>query len=294
MTRLTLHSRRRLGRCWSRRPSPPGCLPRCPEAATVGSSEGTVSGTEETSLLLGSVRSNTGSPTKMLWLRVLGFPLRALVGQGGLRTDELEEVLSVDQLHGEKPLVAFGDQLVKLDEVVVGNVGESAEFVLEPVEAGRVAPEDGLQRDDLVSVVVMRLKTTPIPPCRGVFVARSGPRRESPECRVRSSCRRMSGDRHTRVHGIRFVRSGRRRASPHPLDHEVNRASRRSGRRRVLAIRVSWNHSLWDRGLPPESARADRSRAVAFSQGDRIGEGEASAEPLDFTQDTARAPSRLN
>ena len=52
-----------------------------------------------------------------------------------------QQVLALDVLHREEPLLAFGEELVQGHEVRVHHVGERAEFLLETVDAGGIHAE---------------------------------------------------------------------------------------------------------------------------------------------------------
>ena len=102
----------------------------------------------------------------------LGRPARArraaralaqLRGGGQRRAHPLDEVDAVDVLHREEHPLALGEQRVQADEVVVRDVGERAELSLEAVQRARAHAEQGLERDDLTSLVIERLVDDPHP-----------------------------------------------------------------------------------------------------------------------------------
>ncbi len=56
---------------------------------------------------------------------------REALGQTGDRPDVFEEVNAFDQLHGEKPFAALGEELPQADQVGVLQILESTELFLE-------------------------------------------------------------------------------------------------------------------------------------------------------------------
>ena len=68
-------------------------------------------------------------------------------GRARRPADPAAEIDALDQLHGEEPAVLIGNQLVEGDQVRVGDVGEGAKLVLEPVEPGGIESLQRLQGD---------------------------------------------------------------------------------------------------------------------------------------------------
>ena len=73
------------------------------------------------------------------------------------RANVCQEVDAFDQLHGEEPTLAVGNQVVEGHQVGVGNVGQGAKFLLEAKQRHGVRPLDGLERDSLVAFAVIGL-----------------------------------------------------------------------------------------------------------------------------------------
>ncbi len=69
-----------------------------------------------------------------------------------------DEVLAIHQLHREKDALGLGgDELVEVDEIAVGDVGEGAEFLLEAIKGRGAEVKERLEGDLLAPLAVERL-----------------------------------------------------------------------------------------------------------------------------------------
>src|ERR1039457_2219722 len=69
--------------------------------------------------------------------------------------------LSLDELHGEEPLMAVRQQLVQSGQVGMRDVGQRAKLVLQPVKSLFTGPAQRFQRDDAVPLEIERLVNDP-------------------------------------------------------------------------------------------------------------------------------------
>ena len=67
-------------------------------------------------------------PASRLGIRV---KLGRCVFRDDHRANMHQEINSVDELHGEKPAMAVGDQIIEGHRIGVGNTGQCAELLLE-------------------------------------------------------------------------------------------------------------------------------------------------------------------
>jgi hypothetical protein len=67
-----------------------------------------------------------------------------------------EQVVAVEQLHREEARIAVDDEIVERDQVGMREVGEAAELALELVDLLDVGVRDGLERDTLTALAVLR------------------------------------------------------------------------------------------------------------------------------------------
>jgi hypothetical protein len=65
-----------------------------------------------------------------------------------------EKRITPHEVHREEPARSVGHQLVELDQIRVRDVGERAEFFLEPIDGGRVRLLEDLQGDRRASIAI--------------------------------------------------------------------------------------------------------------------------------------------
>ena len=87
--------------------------------------------------------------------------------------DVLEEVHPIEQLHGEEPVLAVGDQLIERDEMGMGDAQEGAKLLLEAEDRGGAGPAHHLEGDRAAALAVVRAEddthpaaAEPPPGCR--------------------------------------------------------------------------------------------------------------------------------
>ena len=83
-------------------------------------------------------------------------PSSASPGATGERT-YVRKSTPVDELHGEEPKLAVGNQVVEGHQVGVGNISQGAELLLEAEQRRGVRPLHGLERDSSVASAVVGL-----------------------------------------------------------------------------------------------------------------------------------------
>src|SRR4051812_762635 len=110
-------------------------------------------------------RSESGHVERLKWLwrrRRGGLGTAVFLWRAGThcaqRRDKIE---AVDELHGEKPGTALGNEFVERYEVGVRQAGEGTEFVLESVKRDRLHLLQGLQSDGRAAVPVDRFVDDP-------------------------------------------------------------------------------------------------------------------------------------
>ncbi len=77
-------------------------------------------------------------------------------GATGERT-YVRKSIPVDELHGEEPKLAVGNQVVEGHQIGVGNIGQGAELLLEAEQRRGVRPLHRLERDSSVASAVVSL-----------------------------------------------------------------------------------------------------------------------------------------
>ena len=76
---------------------------------------------------------------------------------GDWRANVCQEVDSVDELHGEEPKLAVGNQVVEGHQIGMGDISQGAELLLEAEQRRGVRPLHGLERDLSVASAVVSL-----------------------------------------------------------------------------------------------------------------------------------------